>query len=221
MHIADIDLGIIGANGIVGGGIPIAMGAGIALVNQNKKNVIVCFFGDGASNIGGFHESLNMASIWGLPVIFFCENNLYGISGHAKDTLNIRDISERAKSYGIPGVTVDGNNIFEVYAATKEARERAVAGKGPTLLESKTYRWLGHWHADPCRYRTDDEVEEWKKKCPIKFFKKHFVDEGIFTEDQLNEMEEKIKTEIEETEQYTLSSPEPDPEEALEDIYPA
>lgn len=221
MHIADIDLGIIGANGIVGGGIPIAMGAGIALVNQNKQNVVVCFFGDGASNIGGFHESLNMASIWDLPVIFFCENNQYGISGHTKDTLNIENVSERAKAYGIAGVTVDGNNIFEVYAATKEARERAVAGKGPTLLESKTYRWLGHWHADPCRYRTDDEVEEWKKKCPIKFFKKHFVDEGIFTEDQLNEMEEEIKTEIEETEQYTLNSPEPDPEEALEDVYPA
>ena len=221
MHIADIDLGIIGANGIVGGGIPIAMGAGIALVNQNKKNVIVCFFGDGASNIGSFHEAVNMASIWDLPVIFFCENNLYGISGHTKDTMNIKDVSERAKAYGIAGVTVDGNNILEVYSATKEARERAISGGGPTLLEAKTYRWLGHWHADPCRYRTEEEVEEWKKKCPIKFLRRHLTGEGLFTEEQLDEVENEIKTEIEQTEQFALNSPEPDPEEALEDVYPS
>ena len=220
MHIADIDLGIIGANGIVGGGIPIAMGAGIALVNQNKKNVIVCFFGDGASNIGGFHEAVNMASIWDLPVIFFCENNLYGISGHAKDTMNIKDVSVRAKSYGIAGVTVDGNNILEVYSATMEARERAISGGGPTLLEAKTYRWLGHWHADPCRYRTEEEVEEWKKKCPIKFLRRYLTGEGLFTEEQLDEVENEVKAEIEQTEQFALDSPEPDPEEALEDVYP-
>jgi TPP-dependent pyruvate/acetoin dehydrogenase alpha subunit len=221
MHIADIDLGIIGANGIVGGGIPIAMGAGIALVNQNKKNVIVCFFGDGASNIGGFHEAVNMASIWDLPVIFFCENNLYGISGHAKDTMHIKDVSERAKAYGIAGVTVDGNNVLEVFSATKEARERAISGKGPTLLEAKTYRWMGHWHADPCRYRTDEEVEEWKKKCPIKSFRKYLTAEGSFTEQELDKIEDEVKAEIEETEQYALDSPEPDPEEALEDVYPS
>ncbi len=219
MHIADLDIGIIGANGIVGGGIPIAVGAAIAMDNQNIKNVILCFFGDGASNTGAFHESLNMSSIWKLPVIFLCENNLYAISGSVKDTLNIKDISARSASYGISGVTIDGNNVFEVYSTVREARERAIAGDGPTLIESKTYRWLGHWIGDPIRYRTDEEVELWKKKCPINHIKKHLIDEGILSDEQLLEIENKIKKEIKETEKFAIDSPDPDPEEALEDIY--
>ncbi len=219
MHIADLDLGIIGANGIVGGGIPIAVGAAIAMDNQNKKNIILCFFGDGASNTGAFHESLNMASIWKLPVVFLCENNLYAISGCVKDTLNIRDISERNKAYGIPGLTLDGNDIFEVYSAVKEARDRAVAKEGPTLIEAKTYRWLGHWHADPCRYREEKEVNLWKKKCPIQRLREHLINEGILTEEQIIEIENDTKQEIEETEKYAIDSPFPDPEEALQDVY--
>ena len=219
MHIADLDLGIMGANGIVGGGIPIAVGAGIAMDNKNKKNVILCFFGDGASNTAAFHESLNMASIWKLPVIFLCENNLYGISGCAKDTLNICDVAERSKSYGIPGVIVDGNDVFDVYGAVKNARERAISGEGPTLIESKTYRWLGHWHADPCRYREESEVEEWKKKCPIKRLGEHLVSEGVLTKEQLGTIEKEVIREIEEIEEFALNSPFPNPEEALEDVY--
>ncbi len=219
MHIADLDLGIMGANGIVGAGIPIAVGAGIAMDNQNKKNIILCFFGDGASNTGAFHEAMNMASIWSLPIIFFCENNFYGISGCTRDTLNIENISERSKAYGIHGVTVDGNDIFEIYDETKKARDMAVSGKGPVLIEAKTYRWLGHWQADPCRYRDDAEVEEWKKKCPIKRMRKHLIDEGILSEEKIDGLEEEINREIEETEKYAIESPEPDPEEALEDIY--
>lgn len=219
MHIADLDLGIIGANGIVGAGIPIAVGAGIAMDNQNRENVILCFFGDGASNTGAFHESLNMTSIWSLPVIFLCENNLYAISGCVDDTLNISDISERGKSYGMPGMTVDGNDIFEVYSAVREARERAVTGKGPTLIEAKTYRWLGHWHADPCRYREQEEVDIWKKKCPIKRMREHLLSEKILTSPEVREIEEEIEKEIESIEKYALESPFPEPEEALEDVY--
>ncbi|MFW6181777.1 MAG: thiamine pyrophosphate-dependent dehydrogenase E1 component subunit alpha, partial [Spirochaetota bacterium] len=176
MHIADLDLGIIGANGIVGAGIPIAVGAGIAMDNLERPNIVLCFFGDGASNTGAFHESLNLASIWRLPVVFLCENNQYAISGCVKDTLNICDVSDRAASYGIPGASVDGNDAFQVFDAVKRARGRAVAGEGPSLIEAKTYRWLGHWHADPCRYRVEDEVEEWKKRCPIKRMEEHLVD---------------------------------------------
>jgi TPP-dependent pyruvate/acetoin dehydrogenase alpha subunit len=219
MHIADLDLGIMGANGIVGAGIPIAVGAGIAMDNQNKKNIILCFFGDGASNTGAFHEALNMASIWSLPIVFFCENNFYGISGCTRDTLNIENISERSKAYGIRGVTVDGNDIYEVYDEVKKARDLAVAGKGPVLIEAKTYRWLGHWHADPCRYREDAEVEEWKKKCPIKRMREQLIDKGILSEKALAEIEDTVKEEIKEAEKFALESPNPDPEEALDDIY--
>jgi pyruvate dehydrogenase E1 component alpha subunit len=219
MHIADIDLGIIGANGIVGGGIPLAVGAAIALDNQGKKNAILCFFGDGATNTGAFHEACNMASIWALPVIFFCENNFYGISGCTKDTIHIEDISERSKAYGITGITIDGNNIFEVYDATKRARDQVVAGGGPVLIEAKTYRWLGHWHADPCRYRDEAEVNEWKKKCPIMYLEKYLIREGMLNAKQLKGMQQEIDSEIAEIEKFAIESPDPDPEEALEDIY--
>jgi len=219
MHIADLDLGIIGANGIVGGGIPIAVGAGIAMQQRAKKNVVVCFFGDGASNTGSFHESVNMASIWTVPVIFLCENNLSGISGCVKDTMNICDISVRAQAYGIPGYTIDGNDVLKVYGLLKEVRESVAAGKGPVLIEATTYRWLGHWQADPCRYRDEAEVDEWKKKCPIDKMKKHLLEARIVTEKQLAEMEENAKREIDESERFAVGSPDPDPEEALEDIY--
>ena len=219
MHIADLDLGIMGANGIVGAGIPIAVGAGIAMDNRSKKNIILCFFGDGASNTGAFHEAMNMASIWHLPIVFFCENNFYGISGCTRDTLNIENISERSKAYGIHGVTVNGNDIFEVYDATRKARDLAVAGRGPVLIEAKTYRWLGHWHADPCRYRGEVEVDEWKKKCPIKRMRKYLIDGGILSEQAIGKIDDEVHREIEETERFALESPDPDPEEALDDIY--
>jgi TPP-dependent pyruvate/acetoin dehydrogenase alpha subunit len=219
MHIADLDLGIMGANGIVGAGIPIAVGAGIALDNRGSSNVILCFFGDGASNTGAFHEAMNMASIWQLPIIFFCENNCYGISGCTKDTLNIEHISVRSKAYGIPGITVDGNDVLAVYEETKRARELAAGGDGPVLIEAMTYRWLGHWHADPCRYREDAEVEEWKKKCPIERLKKHMIDDRVCTEEEIHDIQSEVKREIEETEQFALESPEPDPAEAFDDIY--
>lgn len=219
MHIADLDLGIIGANGIVGAGIPIAVGAGLAMDNMNKKNIILCFFGDGASNTGAFHEAMNMASIWQLPIVFFCENNFYGISGCTKDTLNIESISVRSKAYGIPGVAIDGNDVLKVYDETKKARKLASEGNGPILIEAKTYRWLGHWHADPCRYREDAEVEEWKKKCPIMRLKKQLIEWDVLTEEEIGDVDNSIQREIEETEKFALESPDPDPEEAFDDIY--
>jgi TPP-dependent pyruvate/acetoin dehydrogenase alpha subunit len=219
MHIADMDLGIIGANGIVGAGIPIAVGAAIAMDNMDKKNVILCFFGDGASNTGAFHEAMNMASIWDLPVIFACENNFYGISGCARDTINIENISERSRAYGITGITIDGNDIFEVFDETRKARETAVNGKGPVLIEMKTYRWLGHWHADPCRYREQEEVEEWKKKCPIRRMRDYLIERDILTESMIIKIDEEIEREIGEIEKFALESPEPDPGEALDDVY--
>jgi TPP-dependent pyruvate/acetoin dehydrogenase alpha subunit len=195
------------------------VGPALALDNKNQNNVVLCFFGDGASNTGAFHEALNMASIWKLPVIFICENNLYAISTFTSDSLNIKDISSRSVSYGIPGITVDGNDVLAVYSAAKEARFRAVNGNGPTLIEAKTYRMVGHWIGDPIRYRTKDEEEEWKKKDPIDRFKKHILDEGILSEMQIGEIETDIKNMIEKAEKFAIESPDPAPEEALDDIY--
>ena len=166
MHIADVGMGILGANGIVGGGIPIAVGAGIALDNMGKRNVIACFLGDGASNTGSFHEALNMASIWRLPVIFVCENNLYAISVSIKESMNISDISIRANSYNIKSFSIDGNNVEKVFETAREARKLTINKQGPVLIECKTYRLLGHWIADPQIYRNVSEVEEWRKKDP-------------------------------------------------------
>ena len=219
MHIANLDLGIIGANGIVGAGIPIAVGAGIALDNQEKKNAVLCFFGDGASNTGSFHESLNMASIWKLPVIFYCENNNYAISTCAKDSLSVKDVSVRGTAYSIPGVTVDGNDVIAVFSAVRTARERAVAGEGPTLIESKTYRTVGHWIGDPIRYRTKEEEAEWVKKCPIKRFSKHLISEGVLTAEEIKKLEEDVKQTVEDAEKFAVESPDPETDEVMEDIY--
>jgi TPP-dependent pyruvate/acetoin dehydrogenase alpha subunit len=219
MHIADLDLGIIGANGIVGAGIPIAVGAAIAMDNRGNKNAVLCFFGDGASNTGAFHESLNMAAIWRLPVIFFCENNCYAISTCTTESINIENISARAGAYGIPGITVDGNDVLAVYETVKQARSRAVDGEGPTLIESKTYRTVGHWIGDPIRYRTKEEEEEWKVKCPVSTFRKRLVEEGVLTEDETCALEGEIQGRVEQSDRFAVESPDPDPDEALLDIY--
>jgi TPP-dependent pyruvate/acetoin dehydrogenase alpha subunit len=219
MHIADLDLGIIGANGIVGAGMPIAVGAAIAMDNQSRKNVILCFFGDGASNTGSFHEALNMASIWKLPIVFYCENNHYAISTSSSDSLNIHDISIRALSYGIPGKTIDGNDALEVYLTTREARQRAVNGEGPTLIEAKTYRTIGHWIGDPVRYRTGSEEEEWRAKCPIRRLRDYLLGTKEATEAEIAHIDTEVKAEIDEAERFARESSDPTPDEALSDIY--
>jgi pyruvate dehydrogenase E1 component alpha subunit len=219
MHIADVDMGILGANGIVGGGLSIAPGAGLSAKLRGTDQVTVCFFGDGASNQTTFHEGLNLASIWKLPVIFICENNQYGISLHQSKHQRIADVADRAVAYGIPGVVVDGNDVMAVYEAVAEAVKRARAGEGPTLIEAKTYRWRGHFEGDPTVYRSEKEVEEWKQRCPIARFKKHLLEMGLASEADLAQIDAEVAEEVEAAVRFAEESPLPKPEEALEDVY--
>ncbi len=219
MHIADFSKGNLGANAIVGGGIPIAVGAGLSAKMQKNGRVSVSFFGDGASNEGTFHESLNLAAVWKLPVIFVCENNLYGISVPTWQSTSVTDISDRAAGYGIPGITVDGNDVEAIDRAFAEAYDRAVAGDGPTLIECKTYRWIGHWTGDPQTYRTKEEVESWKQKCPIKRYREKLLEQGLFTAAELDAMEQAALAEAEAAAEFALNSPEPDPATLLEDVF--
>ncbi|MCR8995304.1 thiamine pyrophosphate-dependent dehydrogenase E1 component subunit alpha [Brevibacillus laterosporus] len=220
MHIADVEKGNLGANGIVGGGIPIAVGA--ALTSQMKKlgYVTISFFGDGASNEGSFHESLNMASIWKLPVIFFCENNQYGMSGPVTEMVNIENIADRSKAYGIPGVVVDGNDLLAVMNAVAEAAERARRGEGPTLIEAKTYRYKGHSKSDAKKYRTRDEELDWRKNrdC-IKRLQDVLIEQGLLTQEQAKEIEQQAKKEIEEAVVFAEKSPMPSLDTLEEDVY--
>lgn len=219
MHIADFSKGNLGANAIVGGGIPIAVGAALASKMQNNGRVSVSFFGDGASNEGTFHEALNLAAVWKLPVIFICENNLYGISVPAWQSTSVKDISVRAAGYDMPGITVDGNDVEAIDEAFKAAYDRAVAGKGPTLIECKTYRWLGHWTGDPQVYRSREEVEEWKKKDPIKRYREKLIAQGLFTAEELDAIEVAAQTEADNAAEFALNSPEPDPATLLDDVF--
>ncbi|MGB9867497.1 MAG: thiamine pyrophosphate-dependent dehydrogenase E1 component subunit alpha [Bacillota bacterium] len=222
MHIADLDLGILGANGIVGGGLPIAVGAALSAKMRKTKQVTVCFFGDGASNQGTFHESLNMASIWKLPVIFVCENNLYGISLAQSRHQNIKDVADRAVAYGIPGEVVDGNDVLAVYRSVKAAAERARNGGGPTLIECKTYRWGGHHVGDPnmgALYRPKEEMEEWKQRCPIKRFRQHLIETGVATAEELDAIDVECKRAVEAAVEFAKASPYPEPAELFEDVF--
>lgn len=218
MHITDKNSGMLGANAVVGGAIPIATGAGLTCKLKYPDRVVACFFGDGASNQGTFHEAINMAAVWDLPVVFVCENNLYAMGTRQSMVMNIEDISKRAVSYGIPGVTVQGNNVLAVYEAAKEAVYRARNGEGPTLIECKTYRHKGHSRFDPAAYRPDEEVQEWMAKDPLNIFRKKLLDKGI-PEEFFDKIETQVTQEIEEAVQFAENSPQPEPEEALNDIW--
>ena len=222
MHIADMSMGILGANGIVGGGIPIATGAGFAAKKKGKKQVSVCFFGDAASNQGTFHESLNLASVHKLPVVYVCENNGYGISVSQKQHQNITDVSVRAKSYGITGVTIDGNDVTQVIKAADEAVARARKGEGPTLLECKTYRWRGHHEGDPNqggRYRGQDEIECWKGRCPLKNTQEMLLGKKWASRKQLDQIEKELTEELDEAVEFAKESPFPELGEMYQDVY--
>lgn len=219
MHIADFSIGILGANGIVGGGIPIATGAALACQFLENRRVVISFFGDGATNQGCFHESLNLASLWKLPVIYVCENNLYAETTPQADHLPIKDIAVRAKSYNMPGVVVDGNDVLAVYGKVSKAVERARAGKGPTLIECKTYRYRGHYEGDPEVYRKKEEVEAWKKRDPLRKFKRHLLENDIVQAQEVHLVEKTIEDEIKDAIKYAQASPPPKPESALEDLY--
>jgi len=220
MHVADLDLGILGANGIVGAGLPIANGAALAFKMAGTDQVCVSFFGDGASNTGSFHEALNLASVWKLPVIFVCQNNQYAFSTPQRTHQNICDIAVRGTGYGIPGLCIDGNDVLAVYEAATGAVETARKGEGPTLLECKTYRWTGHFVGDSgTTYRTKEEVEDWKKRDPIKLYREKLVAMGTCGVDELEKINQRVKKEIEEAVVFAQNSPDPKPEDALEDVY--
>jgi pyruvate dehydrogenase E1 component alpha subunit len=222
MHIADIDLGILGSNGIAGGGIPLAVGAGLSSKMRATDQVTVCFFGDGASNNGTFHEGLNFASVHRLPVVFICENNLYGISVSQKQHQAIQDISIRSVAYNMPGITIDGNDVLAVYQTSGKSIERARAGKGPTLVECKTYRWRGHYEGDPNqgrRYRTMEEIQAWIKRCPIKRFEEKLIKEKVLNKNKIKHIREGIEKKIEAAVDFAKESPLPDPQDIFEDVY--
>jgi len=219
MHVGDPAVGALTAIAIVGGNIPIAAGAALAFKFQRSDRVAVSFFGDGASNEGTFHEAINMAAIWNLPVIFVCENNLYAASTHVSKVMKIKNIAERASAYGIPGVVVDGNDVLAVYRVVKEAVKRARSGEGPTLIECKTYRYGGHSRSDACNYRPPGEKEEWLKKDPILRMKNRLIEMGILNEEMAKEIEEKIEKEIDEAVEFAQNSPEPKPEDTLKDVW--
>jgi len=219
MHIADTELGMLGANGIVGGGIPISVGAGFSCKMEGKGRIAICFFGDGASNNGVFHESLNMAAIFKLPVIYICENNMYAISMSSCESVACKDIADRAAAYDIPGVIVDGSDPEAVYEAVTRAVELARKGKGPSLIEAKTYRFGGHHPNDPAEYRDKEEVEYYKtEKDPVKNYKSKLIGEKILTEEDIEKMEQEILKMIEDSVKYAEGSPEPQLDEFLEEV---
>ena len=222
MHIADVGIGILGANGIAGGGIPIAVGAALSAKMRKTDQVTACFFGDGSSNNGTFHEGLNFASVHRLPVVFICENNLFGISVSQKQHQAIQDISVRSAAYNIPGLTVDGNDVLAVYEASGKAIQRAKAGGGPSLVECKTYRWRGHHEGDPNqgkRYRTMDEVQEWMKKCPIRRFEEKLLRDKVLTKTKAKKIQAEVEREIDEAVEFANQSPFPDLQDIYEDVY--
>lgn len=219
LHIADPTLGILGANGIVGAGIPIATGAGLSAKLRKTDQVALCFFGDGASAQGAFHEAINLASAFALPVVYMCENNMYAVGTRTRETRNIDDIADRGTAYGIPSLTIDGNNVIAVYEATREAVDRARAGEGPTLIECKTYRWRTHFEGEPDTYRPPEEVEAWIKREPIAPYRKQLIESGVLSEAEATAIEAAILKELDEAIEFGRSSPLPAPESALEDLW--
>jgi pyruvate dehydrogenase E1 component alpha subunit len=219
MHIADIPGGNLGATGVVASGIPTAVGIALALQMRRSTQVLLCFFGDGATNLGEFHEALNMASIWKLPVVFVCDNNQYGMSMGRARAMNIDKISTRAAAYGIPGVTVDGNCVLAVYQAVDAAVRRARAGEGPSLVDNLTYRWRGHSKSDRNLYRTQDEMDEWKRKCPIARFKAALVKDGVMTSDEVEAIDTGARSTIDRAAEEALTFAEPSPDHLEDEVY--
>lgn len=218
MHIVDIQSNNYGANGIIGPSIPIATGVALAIKKDRNGKVIIDFFGDGTSNTGAFHESLNIAALHKLPIVYICENNLYGMSTCVTNTVSVPNIADRASAYGFPGVIVDGNDVFAVMDAVKTAAERARAGEGPTLIEAKTYRTLGHSKSDKRAYRTREEEAEWKAKCPIKRFEQYMLSNG-FAEEDLKAIRKKAEDCQAEAVQFALESKVLPLEEAQKLVY--
>jgi acetoin:2,6-dichlorophenolindophenol oxidoreductase subunit alpha len=219
MHLGDLALGMLPAIAIVGGGIPLATGQALAFQYLGKKNIVACFFGDGAANIGTFHEAINMGAIWNLPVIYVCENNRYGASTSVEKVMKVKHVADRADAYGIPGETIDGNDVEGVYGAMSRAGERARAGAGPTLLELETYRISGHSRSDPGRYRPQDEVAAWRQRDPIELYEKTLIAEGHLRSEDASQIKASVEEELDEAVKYADGSPDPAKEECLTDVF--
>lgn len=219
MHIADPATGNLGANGIVGGGLPIAVGAALAAKRLGTDRVVVCFFGDGANNEGAFHESLNMASVWKLPVVFVCENNKYGMSTSVARSTSVKNIADRAVAYSMPGVTVDGNRFADVAEAAHHAVEHARRGDGPTLVETLTYRIRGHSKSDRNRYRTKEEIESWQKRDPILLFETELQEFGLVGAEEISSIRADVEAEIAAAVEFAKASPLPSPADLTRYVY--
>jgi pyruvate dehydrogenase E1 component alpha subunit len=220
MHIADVDANNLGANGIVAGGIPIAVGVGLSIKMRRTNQVCLVIFGDGAANEGAFHEALNMASIWTLPIVFLCENNQYAMSMPVQKAFNIENISQRAAAYGLPGVTVDGNDPLAVYTAVSEAAARARRGEGATLVEAKTYRYKGHSKSDKQAYRSREEVRFWQEnRDPIMRFSQLLLTAGLISEAEAAQMRERAIAIIDEAVAFSEASPAPDVADIMDGVY--
>ena len=219
MHIADLDLGHLGANGIVGGGMPIATGAALGFQQLGLPRVVAAFFGDGAINEGTFHESLNLAALWRLPVVFVCENNQFGMTTPLAEASSQPDLAKRAVAYKIPGVKADGMDVREARRVASEAVQRARAGDGPTLISMETYRFEGHYVGDPVVYRTKEETEAWRARDPIVRQREYLLQAGLVTQAELDRIAADIAREMEEGVLFALNSPDPDPSELFTDVY--
>jgi TPP-dependent pyruvate/acetoin dehydrogenase alpha subunit len=219
MHIADVTKGNLGANGIVGAGLPIALGAGLSIQKRGTKQVVVCFFGDAATNQGAFHEALNMSKAFHLPIVWICENNLYGLSTPIDKVAATSTLSDRAKGYAMPGVTVNGMDVEAVRAAAEEAASRARIGGGPTLVEIKTYRYFGHGASDHRPYRTREEEQEWWKLCPVAGYRARLIADQAASEAELAAIDQEIDREVEQGVAFAEASPDPDPQESTLYVY--
>ncbi len=219
MHIADINSGNLGANGVVGGGLGIATGAALTCKLKENGKIVLCFFGDGATNRGIFHETVNIASIWDLPVIYLCENNVYGMSMPTSEAFNIKKISDRKVSYGIDGLTIDGNNLIEVFNTVSYFASRCRDRKGPVLIECLTYRWKGHSKSDAQVYRSKEEVKSWMKKDPILQYRRVLIQDGVLTEKEDKDLEKEVIGQLKEATRFAKEGPFPDKSEVEDDVY--
>ena len=219
MHIADMDKHMLGANGIVGGGMGLATGAALTARLQKTGSVAICFFGDGALEQGILHETTNLAAIWKLPVVYVCENNQYAMSARSDWSVAGGDPARRAAGDGIPGVTVDGMDLFAVHAAASELVERARRGDGPAYLVCNTYRYHGHHAGDPLNYREKEEVERWRQQDPIERVKRAAVERGVMSESEVADLERRVEAQIDEAVEFAKNSPDPTPDQLMTDIY--
>lgn len=219
MHISDTSIGVLGANGIVGGGFNLAAGAAFACKMKKPGSIVVCFFGDGSSNEGSWHEAMNIASVWKLPIMFVCENNLYGISSRIDRAMAVENVSDRAAAYAMERIIADGNDVFEVYRTAKKAVSYVREGNGPMFLEYKTYRQHGHFEGEPETYRPKEEIEKWLANDPIINCEKYMTENGLMDEKTMHSVKEEVASEIEKAVEYAAASPFPPISSAVEDVY--